>query len=40
MINFRKLVVLAAHLVALAACAKTAPPAADTAAPQLPTITL
>ena len=32
MINLRKLVVLAASLAALAACAKTAPPAADTAA--------
>jgi uncharacterized protein (TIGR02246 family) len=32
MIKLRKLVVLAASLAALAACAKTAPPAADTAA--------
>ena len=32
MITLRKLVVLAASLAALAACAKTAPPAADTAA--------
>src|SRR6202165_3473412 len=32
MINLRKLVVLAASLAALAACAKTAPPAPDTAA--------
>src|ERR1700730_15601193 len=32
MINFRKLVVLAASLAALVACAKTTPPAPDTAA--------
>src|SRR5260370_9802942 len=32
MVNLRKLVVLAASLAALAACAKTAPPAPDTAA--------
>ena len=34
MINLRKLVVLAASVAALAACSKTAPPAADTAADQ------
>jgi uncharacterized protein (TIGR02246 family) len=32
MINFRKLAILGASFVALAACAKTAPPAPDTAA--------